>query len=261
MNAARQGFTLIELLVVIAIIAILAAILFPVFATAREKARQSQCSSNLKQIGLALIQYEQDYDDTTPPDQVQAIYGGQGYSVTPLIMPYVKSTQVFLCPDGNYANCNPQVNCYGNSYGVNDWYWFDYFQNTPCCGFAGSPWGNNGVPLSRFTAPSTTIMFGDAAGVGGGGRNDYGYTMTDIIGNTITTGYLNSNDKPTLPDGAPFNGCTQCSWWEARHNKGVVWAWADGHVKMMQFTQIMTAVQPASGLGGGQYTYFMAQQQ
>ncbi len=62
----RRGFTLIELLVVIAIIAILAAILFPVFAKAREKARQSSCLSNLKQIGLATLQYVQDYDETLP---------------------------------------------------------------------------------------------------------------------------------------------------------------------------------------------------
>src|ERR1700710_903646 len=66
MSRRRTGFTLIELLVVIAIIAILAAILFPVFASAREKARQTTCASNLKQIGLGVMQYQQDYDETFP---------------------------------------------------------------------------------------------------------------------------------------------------------------------------------------------------
>ena len=65
-RASRRGFTLIELLVVIAIIAILAAILFPVFAQAREKARQTQCLSNMKQIGVGLMMYAQDYDETLP---------------------------------------------------------------------------------------------------------------------------------------------------------------------------------------------------
>src|SRR5437870_4456465 len=72
----RTGFTLIELLVVIAIIAILAAILFPVFALAREKARQSVCLSNFKQIGTGVMMYVQDYDDTYPPNRVSHLPGG-----------------------------------------------------------------------------------------------------------------------------------------------------------------------------------------
>ena len=100
----RHGFTLIELLVVIAIIAILAAILFPVFAKAREKARQTSCLSNLKQIGLAVHMYCGDYDDTIPltyylsaaanPD-----WPANGYLFYPsLLVPYVKNTQIWRCP-------------------------------------------------------------------------------------------------------------------------------------------------------------------
>lgn len=89
-----RGFTLIELLVVIAIIAILASILFPVFAKAREKARQAACESNEKQLGLAFIQYTQDYDEYFPPGSNTngAGWAGQLYQ-------YVKSTGVFACPD------------------------------------------------------------------------------------------------------------------------------------------------------------------
>jgi prepilin-type N-terminal cleavage/methylation domain-containing protein/prepilin-type processing-associated H-X9-DG protein len=110
----RQAFTLIELLVVIAIIAILAAILFPVFARARENARRASCMSNLKQIGLGWLQYAQDYDEKLPPlmtcSSDPADSGPSGSCVAPrvywysvkgtpgLLDPYVKSYQVFACP-------------------------------------------------------------------------------------------------------------------------------------------------------------------
>ena len=100
----RTGFTLIELLVVIAIIAILAAILFPVFARAREKARQTSCLSNMKQIGLATLMYAQDYDETMPPYEVQ--HGSslaRASSAYDTIYPYVNNEQVFICPSGDYT--------------------------------------------------------------------------------------------------------------------------------------------------------------
>ena len=90
----RAGFTLIELLVVIAIIALLAAILFPVFSRARENARRTSCQSNLKQIGLGLIQYEQDNDESLPVRTGTGSFGGW---VVP-ILSYTKSTQIFCCP-------------------------------------------------------------------------------------------------------------------------------------------------------------------
>jgi prepilin-type N-terminal cleavage/methylation domain-containing protein/prepilin-type processing-associated H-X9-DG protein len=91
----RRGFTLIELLVVIAIIAILAAILFPVFARAREKARQANCQSNYKQIGLALAMYYNDYDSRTP------IVDHGWACVSRMMMPYIKNEQLLLCPSND----------------------------------------------------------------------------------------------------------------------------------------------------------------
>ena len=98
----RPGFTLIELLVVIAIIAILAAILFPVFAQARAKARQAACLSNMKQIGTAVIMYIQDFDDTYPPAQsnVPNAPASTVVSWPTIIYPYIKNQGVFVCPDG-----------------------------------------------------------------------------------------------------------------------------------------------------------------
>jgi len=98
----RRAFTLIELLVVIAIIAILAAILFPVFAKAREKARTSSCSSNMKQMGLGIMQYTQDYDEFPVPH----INGfGAVASWRSIMQPYIKSRDIFKCPS-NTGNIN-----------------------------------------------------------------------------------------------------------------------------------------------------------
>ncbi len=155
-----RGFTLIELLVVIAIIAILAAILFPVFATAREKARQTTCASNLKQLGLGFAQYITDYDESYP-------WGNQGWAGH-VIFPYVKSKDVFTCPsdplagratdaasNGNYSygqdggtfvKCNPV--CVENSYGYN--------------GLTNAV--NNAIQLSSFTATAKTVLLFEISG-------------------------------------------------------------------------------------------------
>jgi prepilin-type N-terminal cleavage/methylation domain-containing protein/prepilin-type processing-associated H-X9-DG protein len=116
----KRGFTLIELLVVIAIIAILAAILFPVFAKAREKARQSSCLSNVKQIMLAALQYCQDFDETVAQfETVSAtVFWYDTYE------PYIKNTQIFICPSRTPirgCGCDSTGNGVGirNRYGMN----------------------------------------------------------------------------------------------------------------------------------------------
>lgn len=110
----RRGFTLIELLVVIAIIAILAAILFPVFARAREKARQSACLSNVKQISLGILMYVQDYDERFP-----MLYWSDSprYGLAQVVQPYIKNAQVYNCPSSDGVCTEPLSYLEHASYG------------------------------------------------------------------------------------------------------------------------------------------------
>jgi len=108
-SSHRKAFTLIELLVVIAIIAILAAILFPVFARARENARRSSCQSNLKQIGLGLLQYTQDYDEKFPRGITVADPGWKGIGWAGESYPYIKSAQIFHCPSDTNGGGAPNA--------------------------------------------------------------------------------------------------------------------------------------------------------
>jgi len=112
-RAQRRAFTLIELLVVIAIIAILAAILFPVFAKAREKARQAACGSNCRQIGLALMMYAQDYDETL----VMRYYGNTA-SWKDVMAPYLKSTDIYRCPSNPAARRPDALGKYAGGYAM-----------------------------------------------------------------------------------------------------------------------------------------------
>lgn len=167
----RQAFTLIELLVVIAIIAILAAILFPVFARARENARRSSCLSNMKQIGLGLMKYVQDYDERAPLRRLPPYGTGAAYSSSDgtardydqsswrsAIQPYVKSTQLMSCPsnpDNAKSSDDPE---FSRSYAGN-WNNAGVPITNPSKGYfadVASP-GNSGLHLSEIASPAQFI--------------------------------------------------------------------------------------------------------
>jgi prepilin-type N-terminal cleavage/methylation domain-containing protein/prepilin-type processing-associated H-X9-DG protein len=159
-----KAFTLIELLVVIAIIAILAAILFPVFARARENARRASCQSNLKQIGLGMLQYSQDYDEKTVSSEYLGAAAGTYSPWMNVIQPYVKSTQLFICPSdstqkGYVANDKPTSGSAQDvgSYAMNSAYFFAQFPGEA----ARSDHSPRYKKLSQLAEPSTTIWVAD----------------------------------------------------------------------------------------------------
>jgi prepilin-type N-terminal cleavage/methylation domain-containing protein/prepilin-type processing-associated H-X9-DG protein len=143
MSGSRRGFTLIELLVVIAIIAILAAILFPVFAQARDKARAASCLSNCRQIGMAFMQYAQDWDEYLP----LTTFPLPSNSWTDQVQPYVKNRGIYRCPSDTSTNWPPAPNPRRASYFLNAW-------------MAGSQiYGN----LAAIQAPASVIYLAESA--------------------------------------------------------------------------------------------------
>ena len=179
----RRAFTLIELLVVIAIIAILAAILFPVFAKAREKARQSSCGSNVKQLAVATMQYAQDYDECLVPSYTGVSIPGATYW-NELVQPYMKNTQALVCPS------QQKLGTGGNSaYGWN----FRYLTYT----WGGtSAYSRGGIPLAKITAPAETVMAVDSGSV----NSALGY-VSDANGPYIPSGVHNNGDNYCFCDG------------------------------------------------------------
>jgi prepilin-type N-terminal cleavage/methylation domain-containing protein/prepilin-type processing-associated H-X9-DG protein len=208
----RKGFTLIELLVVIAIIAILAAILFPVFAKAREKARQTSCLSNLKQIGVAALQYAQDYDET---------YNGSAQSRPPpclnwsqMIEPYIKNTQVFICPSfgGAFtstcgASYSKPSSYLSGGYAINAW-------SAP--GTLGTteygPGYGTGRKIGSMTRPSEIVYAVDVS-TSSGSTNCFRISgATQMVGGSL--------------DGTVYSV-------SKRHNEGFNSVFCDGHAKWL----------------------------
>jgi prepilin-type N-terminal cleavage/methylation domain-containing protein/prepilin-type processing-associated H-X9-DG protein len=215
MRSQVRGFTLIELLVVIAIIAILAAILFPVFARAREKARQTSCLSNVKQMALGTMMYAQDYDEVYP----MGIFMVQGetlslweehYNQDPgrynyifwmdLIMPYVKNKQVFQCPS------NPQD---WTGYSWNVYLGYNNYHDPPRGLF------EEGVSMGDVAYPAETGMIADHEDEG---WSFYWYSIFYI------------DDEHSPHDNFKI------------HNGGLNIGFADGHAKWYQSQQAMDRI-------------------
>ena len=189
---AKGAFTLIELLVVIAIIAILAAILFPVFARARENARRSSCQSNLKQIGLGIMQYTQDYDEKLPS---RVNFGTQNQSWRQVIQPYIKSTQLFACPS-NTGNNLPTYPA--NILIVNGGVPRSYSINGDDANTGGlAPTGNNGgsQSLASIGSVAQVILVGETAATWEFPEMNVGAAnATDFANNMFTPGHLGNTN-------------------------------------------------------------------
>jgi prepilin-type N-terminal cleavage/methylation domain-containing protein/prepilin-type processing-associated H-X9-DG protein len=236
----RKGFTLIELLVVIAIIAILAAILFPVFAQAREKARQASCTSNLKQIGLALRMYAQDYDEINAWEWPM---GGRGiydwnHTFHETTAPYIKNKGVFRCPSGSQTGYVSQPD---PTVGYEGGFPMDYLMNET--GWSEGPYMGMGIADSAIPYPADQIMVAEATGLMTWYTWHVSVCLDDGRG---TPGYDSFNPTPdqTLTWGEFCNapGSNWPGWGtpqliQPRHNGGNNCLFADGHVKWMKTTK------------------------
>lgn len=193
----QNGFTLIELLVVISIMAMLFSLLLPVFARARENSSRTSCSSNLKQIGIGLSQYIQDYDEIWPWDTA----GQVNVNLTPaaVVQPYIKNTQVYQCPsEGNRGSNEARAS---GSPG-----YIDYFYN-------------HDVSLlnqADILKPSLTIAMGDAMS-GASGAHTYGCDYSPNMGGRTNIG-CPTGGLAEVPEGN-------------RHLSGANFLFCDGHVK------------------------------
>jgi len=247
MSGKKRAFTLIELLVVIAIIAILAAILFPVFAQAREKARQTSCLSNLKQINLAWQMYLQDYDEVMAPFWINHVndpnIGANTQWWWPkLTEPYIKNWAIYRCPSGQdpnaewgggpnawYANQMRHSHLGYNYLGLSTWWDCDY---------------TIGVALASVSKPASSVSFTDSAYQGTG--NPYP-TNTRVGFSTVQAPAQYAAIYPAPHTCTWYNG--QLGGWDwttpgpkpnfigwtlDRHNEMMNVGWVDGHAKAMK---------------------------
>lgn len=251
-NMRERGFTLTELLVVISIIALLAAILFPVFARARDNARRTSCISNLKQIGLGIVMYTQDHDGrvpkvyttgntTTAPDGEDFFAGGATWFWQQMIFPYVKSHQLFYCPS-SFSQVGTDIPSLGNEspYAtmLNANYAFNYGMKTS--GSDSAP----GINIAAMPDASGTYMLMEFG--------NYNFTHTYVARvNLTSTSYvpgagLHGSSCAMGPSVQEFK--SDCE--DGRHFGGVTVGFADGHVKWYRTDELITE---ARKTGGGRF--------
>lgn len=238
MTTKIRAFTLIELLIVIAIITIIAAILFPVFAEAREKARQTTCSNNLKQIGIAIMQYVEDNDDLMPPSSMSSgITGADPYVDTWwAIQPYMKVHFTGYCPDDLTAEGAP----YNPQNGVQRSYAENYLD-----GKTQAPWStyrdvNNAlvvppVPrsLAQFSVPANVVLIGDGLG---------SIWMPPNGGLAMVINWGQNMNKSVSASPACFPACDGDVYFAGRHDGGANFLFADGHAKLVQLPKLATTI-------------------
>jgi prepilin-type N-terminal cleavage/methylation domain-containing protein len=206
-SAPHSGFTLIELLVVISIVAILAAILFPVYAQAREQARQSSCASNTRQLGLGILMYAESYDETLPPVAAAAVDAAAGDAAnhpvlwTDLLAPYLNNRQVLLCPS------DPQAR--RSSYGLNELAFADLTDPESLQAPIRA--------LAAFQAPAETVMLGEL-----GTADDWKTPRPDTY-KLVAPGSPLNDDADARP--------------AARHHGRVSLSFMDGHQKSLRLEQ------------------------
>lgn len=206
--ASRRGFTLIELLVVIAIIAILAAILFPVFARAREKARQTSCLNNVKQLCLAILQYTQDYDERYTP-----AYCTNPHVPWPLLLqPYVKNQQVVTCPSDNDP-WNGSLTSYTPRWEIS--YILNYRMHPSLDSATGT-----GVKMGAVARPAEVITLTENADGSTSNLQPTCQYAWGTSGSSVSAGY---------------NPWARLSF---RHNGGANCGFADGHAKWLHANDI-----------------------
>lgn len=220
----RRAFTLIELLVTISIISVLAAILFPVFARARENARRASCMSNMKQIGLGVMMYVQDYDEkyplyrreTTQPPPFP-VYKTDYWEWQHMIFPYTKSEQLYWCPSGN------DYRAYNGNYGAN----YSLIRNTS-------------TSLANVDATASTYMIMDAG-------TSYILTTDAYRVNKGGARYLPGSGQFVTPESAVSSGWYESDFNNGRHFGGVNMIFADGHVKWLKSEVVLSESKKTDG--------------
>jgi len=264
----QKGFTLIELLVVIAIIAILAAILFPVFAKVREKARQTSCLSNEKQLGLSLAQYSNDYDEMGPCGYYGNGTGngpwGGAFGWASQIYPYTKSVEVYSCPDDDTF---PPAISYGmNANLILSGQTGESYQGQ-ACNTDSSP---SPIALSSYQQPAKTVVLfeitninSDPSGTLANDISPYGLGTTDC--NIGFMGYkaaiFNTGIFPQSPVPNYAYPPSSSIWWSGKvlfnaatgvHSDGANYLMADYHAKWLKPSAVSVGLDNPNAGGEGQ---------